>query len=149
VSLGVGFVLPAGGYVALIVGASVQTGAVRAVLAVGIAAVAALAWWWRVGHVHSRLVKCLVVNVARANPVSGELGEHPDAGVLLALGQELGFLLTEAPAPVNPGVPRQIRPRILCAESARCDLRDASEDDAAACAAIYAPYVRETAVSFE
>lgn len=28
-------------------------------------------------------------------------------------------------------------------------VRDASEDDAAACAAIYAPYVRETAVSFE
>jgi L-amino acid N-acyltransferase YncA len=27
--------------------------------------------------------------------------------------------------------------------------RDASEDDAPACAAIYAPYVRETAVSFE
>jgi phosphinothricin acetyltransferase len=27
--------------------------------------------------------------------------------------------------------------------------REASEDDAAACAAIYAPYVRETAVSFE
>jgi len=28
-------------------------------------------------------------------------------------------------------------------------VRDASEDDATACAAIYAPYVRETAVSFE
>jgi phosphinothricin acetyltransferase len=28
-------------------------------------------------------------------------------------------------------------------------VRDASEDDASACAAIYAPYVRETAVSFE
>lgn len=28
-------------------------------------------------------------------------------------------------------------------------VRDASEDDARACAAIYAPYVRETAVSFE
>ncbi len=28
-------------------------------------------------------------------------------------------------------------------------VRDASEDDAPACAAIYAPYVRETAVSFE
>ena len=28
-------------------------------------------------------------------------------------------------------------------------VRDASEEDALACAAIYAPYVRETAVSFE
>ena len=28
-------------------------------------------------------------------------------------------------------------------------MRDASDDDASACAAIYAPYVRETAVSFE
>lgn len=104
VSLGVGFVLQAGGYVALIAGASVQTGVVRALLAIGIAAVAALAWWRALGHVHSRLVKRLVVNVARANPVSGELREHPDAGVLLALGQELGFLLTEAPAPANQGV---------------------------------------------
>jgi hypothetical protein len=54
----------------------------------GLCSVAALAWWCVLGHVHSRRVKRLVVNVARANPVSGERVEHPDAGVLLALGQE-------------------------------------------------------------
>jgi L-amino acid N-acyltransferase YncA len=39
---------------------------------------------------------------------------------------------------------RMLRPNVSGAT-----VRDASEDDAPACAAIYAPYVRETAVSFE
>jgi L-amino acid N-acyltransferase YncA len=40
--------------------------------------------------------------------------------------------------------PSTLRPKVPGAT-----VRDASEDDATACAAIYAPYVRETAVSFE
>lgn len=40
--------------------------------------------------------------------------------------------------------PRMLRPNVPGAT-----VRDASEDDAPSCAAIYAPYVRETAVSFE
>lgn len=41
------------------------------------------------------------------------------------------------------------RPRILRSNVPGATVRDASEDDATACAAIYAPYVHETAVSFE
>ena len=41
------------------------------------------------------------------------------------------------------------RPRILRSNVSGATVRDASEDDASVCAAIYAPYVRETAVSFE
>jgi hypothetical protein len=104
VSLAVGFSLQAGGYVALIAGASVQTGGLTAALSGALAALAALAWWGVLQRVHSRIVKRLVVDVARANPVSGELGDHPDDGRLLALGQELGFLLSEAPGSGNPGV---------------------------------------------
>ena len=103
-SLAVGFILQAGGYVALIAGASVRTGGLRAGLAVALAFVTAVAWWRVLQYLHSRIVKHLVVNVARANAISGELGEIPDGGKLLALGQELGFLLTEVPGPGNPGV---------------------------------------------
>jgi hypothetical protein len=39
--------------------------------------------------------------------------------------------------------------RILRPNVSDATVRDASEDDAPACAAIYAPYVRETAISFE
>ncbi len=42
-----------------------------------------------------------------------------------------------------------LRPRILRSKVPGATVRDASEDDATACAAIYAPYVREAAVSFE
>ncbi len=42
-----------------------------------------------------------------------------------------------------------LRPRILWSNVPSATVRNASEDDATACAAIYAPYVRETAVSFE
>lgn len=104
VSLAVGFILQAGGYVALIAGASVQTGGLRAGLSVALAVLAAIAWWSVLQRVHSRIVKRLVVDVARANPVSGELRERPDGGKLLALGQELGLLLSEAPVPGSPGV---------------------------------------------
>jgi L-amino acid N-acyltransferase YncA len=41
------------------------------------------------------------------------------------------------------------RSRVSCDRVFGATVRDASEDDAPACAAIYAPYVRETAVSFE
>jgi hypothetical protein len=41
------------------------------------------------------------------------------------------------------------RPRILRPNVPGATVRDASENDASACAAIYAPYVRGTAVSFE
>jgi L-amino acid N-acyltransferase YncA len=41
------------------------------------------------------------------------------------------------------------RPRMLRPNVSGATVREASEDDAPACAAIYAPYVRETAVSFE
>jgi L-amino acid N-acyltransferase YncA len=59
---------------------------------------------------------------------------------------------------IGPGVPGRAaaqrrtprtRPRMLRPNVSGATVRDASEDDALACAAIYAPYVRETAVSFE
>jgi hypothetical protein len=103
VSLAVGFLLQAGGYVALIAGASVQTGLATAGVAVVLAVLATVCWHWTLLRAHSRIVRGLVVAVARANPVSGELREAPDAGTLVALGQELGFFPTEAPGPGNPG----------------------------------------------
>src|SRR5271154_5664581 len=58
---------------------------------------------------------------------------------------------------VGPGVPGACGfsetntscARVCCGRVSGATVRDASEDDAPACAAIYAPYVRETAVSFE
>jgi len=44
---------------------------------------------------------------------------------------------------------RLARARVCYGRVSGATVRDASEDDAPACAAIYAPYVRETAVSFE
>jgi hypothetical protein len=104
ISLCFGFMLQAGGYVALIAGASVKTGGARAGMAVALAMVAGIAWYIALRIVHLRVVKRLIVDVARADSVSGELAEHPDAGKLLAFGQELGYLLTEVPGPGNPGV---------------------------------------------
>ncbi len=103
-SLAIGFTFQAGGYVALIAGSSVQTGGAQAAVSVALAVASAFAWWRVLLRVHVRLVKRLVVAVARTNPVSGELEKHPDGARLLALGQELGFLLTEAPIAGNPGV---------------------------------------------
>jgi hypothetical protein len=102
-SLAIGFVLQAGGYVALIAGAAVSTGGPQAVLSVALAVVAGFGWWFLLRRVHIHLVKRLVVAVARTNPVSGDLGELPDGGRLLALGQELGFLASEAPVAGNYG----------------------------------------------
>ena len=103
-ALATGFVLQAGGYVALIAGAPIRTGDAQAASSVVLAVVVALGGWRVLGRMHLRLVKRLIVSVARTNPVTGEIDDYPDAGRLLALGQELGFLLSEAPTAGNPGV---------------------------------------------
>jgi hypothetical protein len=102
-SLAIGFLLQAGGYVALIAGATLKTGGVRAVAAVVLALGDAFAWWLLLRRVHAWFVKRLAVDVARVNGESGELGEYPDGRKLLALGQALGFLPTEVMGSGNPG----------------------------------------------
>jgi hypothetical protein len=95
-SLGVGFLLQAGGYVALVAGAHVETGIGRAALSVvlmlvaaGLAAIAFRRLRWH------RILR-LTVDVARANPFSGHLEPYPDGQTLLALGRQLGFGFIEA-----------------------------------------------------
>lgn len=73
---------------------------------VALAALVAVVWWQVLDQVHKRVVKQLVVMVARTDRVTGELHPHPDGRVLLSLGQELGFygdLATDVPGSGNPG----------------------------------------------
>jgi hypothetical protein len=102
ISLAIGFVLQAGGYVALIAGATIDTGATRAVLAVGLMLVAALIGWLVLREVRLGRVRRLVVGVARADPASGLMNPYPDGRTLLVLSQLLGFPFFETSA---KGVP--------------------------------------------
>jgi hypothetical protein len=103
-SLGIGFMLQAGGYVALIAGARVDTGAWRAIASVALSLVVSTGWYWALRGGRLRIVKRLCVGVARASRPSGGLAEAPDGVKLLALGQELGYLASEAPGIDNPGM---------------------------------------------
>jgi hypothetical protein len=100
-SLAVGFLLQAGGYVALIAGATVHTGATRAALAVGLALGGALIAWFVLQRVHQKRVLHLAVEVARADPLSGRFAEYPDGKTLMELGQQLGFPFVD----ISSGVP--------------------------------------------
>jgi hypothetical protein len=102
-SLAVGFGLQLCGYLALIGGAPIETGVDRAALALGLAVGIAGLWWALLLAMHARIVKRLAVKVARANRTTGTLQRDPDGGVLVALGQELGYYMTEVPGPANPG----------------------------------------------
>jgi hypothetical protein len=105
-SLGVGFVLQAGGYVILIGGATVEKGSTRAVVSVVLAVLVAAVWWKVLGYIRTEVVRRLVVLVARTNPATGELFPYPDGPTLMSLGHQLGFygdLATEEPGPENPG----------------------------------------------
>jgi len=66
VSLGVGFLLQGGGYVCLIAGAKVSTGAVRALLSVGLAALAFGAAWLVARRRHEKRVLHLAVAPGQA-----------------------------------------------------------------------------------
>jgi hypothetical protein len=95
VSLALGFLLQAGGYVALLAGASLETGGGRAVLAVVWMAVAAIVGWLILRRVHRQRVHRLAVDVARGNPASGVMEDHPDADTLVALGRAMGYPFAE------------------------------------------------------
>lgn len=84
-ALGVGFLLQGGGYVALVAGVKIETGLDRAVVSVGLALVAAGAAFQLFRRVRWRLVKRFTVQVARANPATGQLDELPDQETLIAL----------------------------------------------------------------
>jgi hypothetical protein len=101
--LATGFLLQAGGYVALIAGATVDTGAGRAALAVGLAVVAALIAWWVLQRVHHKRVLHLAVEVARADPPSGRIADYPHGNTLVALGRQLGFPFIELSDQGIPG----------------------------------------------
>jgi hypothetical protein len=94
-SLGIGFMLQAGGYVALIAGAKLHTGGTRALLAVVLMLVAAgLVYAASRGPRRKRVLR-LTVEVARANPWTGALDRYPDEQTLIALGRQLGFPFIE------------------------------------------------------
>jgi hypothetical protein len=100
-SLATGFLLQAGGYVALIAGATVHTGGARAALAVGLAVMAAVAAWFVLQRLHRNRVLHLAVEAARSDPLSGRMAEYPDGNTLMELGQQLGFPFVE----ITRGVP--------------------------------------------
>lgn len=95
VSLAIGFLLQAGGYVALIGGATIDTGAVRAVWAVGLMLVAAALAYLGLRRDTKRRVLHLAVEVARSNPTTGQIDAYPDGQTLQALGRHLGFPFVE------------------------------------------------------
>jgi hypothetical protein len=76
-SLALGFLLQAGGYVALMAGANVDTGTERAVLAVVLMTVVGLAVTLIVQRVRGNLVRRLTVDVARSDPDSTRLRTIP------------------------------------------------------------------------
>ena len=81
---------------------------------------------------------CFVLAVVGFNGVPALV---PTGGLWQRLSITIGFLwLAAGRAPSAAGTPRTRDPMIV---------RDATAADAAGCAAIYAPYVRETTVSFE
>jgi hypothetical protein len=87
----VGFLLQASGYVALIAGAQIKTGADRTMLAVALALAAASAAWLMVRWIRPRMLRRLAVEVARANPQTNSMDIDPDASTLLSLGHHLGY----------------------------------------------------------
>ncbi len=90
-SLAIGFLLQAGGYVTLIAGATVDTGAIRALAATGLALGAFLVAFLVFRRIQVRLVCHYTVQVARANPMTGLMDAHPDGETLIALAHQLGF----------------------------------------------------------
>jgi hypothetical protein len=90
VSLTIGFVLQAGGYVVLIAGAKIDTGVVRALCAVAVMIVAAALTYLAFRKDLERRVKRLAVDVARSNPATGKMEDDPDRGTLYELGSALG-----------------------------------------------------------
>jgi hypothetical protein len=90
-ALGLGFLLQWGGYVALIGGATVETGPGRAVAAAALAIVAAGLAFRLFRRIRWRLIKRFSVQVARANPATGTMDDFPDQETLIAIGQGLGM----------------------------------------------------------
>lgn len=91
IALLAGFLLQAAGYLALIAGVKVNTGGGRAALAALLALLAAVIAWLVIGRVRQRLLRRLVVDVARANPQTDNMEQYPDAQVLVSLGCHLGI----------------------------------------------------------
>ena len=106
ISLAIGFLLQAGGYVVLIAGAKIDKGLGRAAFAVLLAVLAAGIAFFVFRRLRDGWVLSLAVNVARANPFTGCMEEHPDGDTLVALGRQLGFPFSEVNkrgvAPITP-----------------------------------------------
>lgn len=94
-SLGLGFGLQAGGYVAAIAGAPIETGAARALVSVALALAATVGAYILFQRVRWPLVKRAAVRVARANPLSGVMEPAPDGATLMAIGRGLGLGFVE------------------------------------------------------
>ena len=89
-SLAIGFLLQGAGYVCLIAGVTLTTGIWRAVLSVGLAAVAFLVALLIFRRMHRGRVRRLAVAVARVDPETGQEAELPSGQLLVAIGQQLG-----------------------------------------------------------
>jgi hypothetical protein len=106
ISLGIGFSLQWGGYLAIIAGATVDTGLGRAVLSLALSVLAAVGAYLLFRRLRWKLVKRLAVRVARADPLTGTMDAAPDAQTLLALGRALGIAYVEVTeqgvTPIDP-----------------------------------------------
>ncbi len=90
-SVAVGFSLQAGGYLALIAGATIDTGLVRALGAAVLMVLAAVVAYLGVRANRATQVKRVAVSVARANPTTARMEADPDALTLYNLGRQLGY----------------------------------------------------------
>jgi hypothetical protein len=95
ISLGIGFSLQWSGYIAIIAGATVDTGLGRAVLSLALSVLAAVGAYLLFRRLRWKLVKRLAVRIARADPLTGTMDAAPDAQTLLALGRALGIAYVE------------------------------------------------------
>jgi hypothetical protein len=97
VLLGFGFVFQAGGYIAVIGRAPLQTGAGRAAVAALLLVLAGAVAFAAGLIAHRRLLRRMVVRAARVEPTSGRVAKYPEGKTLLQFGQELGLVIEGNP----------------------------------------------------
>ncbi len=91
ISLGIGFALQAIGYVAVVAGVGIATGGEQAVASVLLATGLGLGAFVLCRRRREGVVRRLVVDLARADPMTGHVDDYPDRERLIELGRGLGF----------------------------------------------------------
>lgn len=92
-TLGMGFVLQAAGYLLVIAGVPLRTGADRPLGAVVLGAIVAAVVLVGLRRLRRRRVRSLMVKVARFDSMSGELMDAPEGETLVMLGETIGLRL--------------------------------------------------------